>query len=441
MRRYAVNLVGLRHSLTRNEVVMLRRIRVLIVSIFLASFSLSLSQSQTDPNQSPRYFQAFPLLFEKYSGENGYEDLVLAGDLLARTPLFEDANDLDSLLPKKRLILQDQAVSRVLQMVHEGLLKPVHDPRDHAKLDENTIFPELARFRKLVRLMAMKEYVLLADGNTAGAIEIMRDGMKMAYDIQGGTLITGLVGITIDAIVINSVAKHFDQLSMRNCDLILNIVREAKERDSKLSYIVMKEKEFALRMLSSLKDRRKLNELLTVSYADPLHPSPEELLEANLNQNVMDGLNKNPDGVDSLVNQATILLTQESERYEANLKLPRNKRSKIPESDPNSSPAARVYDKISVRPHTVLDRYDRQEAQLRLLGAHASIIRFRWNHDRLPESLMELKTDRLFNLELLTDPYTGNPFIYKKVGSQYDIHSAGGENGEISLPYARKTTP
>ena len=416
-------------------------VSILIVSMLITAPCLTLSQTLPDPNQRQPYFQAFPLLFNRYSGENGYEDLVLAGDLISRTPLFEDPKDLDPLLPKKRLILQDQAVSHVLQMVHDGLLKPVFDPRDHAKMDENTIFPEFAGFRKLARLMAMKEYVLLADGNTSGAIEMMRDGMKMAYDIQGGTLISGLVGIAIDAIVVSAIAKHFDQLSMRNCDLILNIVREAKERDSKLGYIVSKEKEFALRMLSSLKDKRKLGELLTVSYADPLHPSPAEMLETYFNQSIIDGVNKNPIGADSLVNQATTLLTQESALYEANLKLPRNKRNKIPEFDPNSSPAARVYDKISVRPTTILDRYDRQETQLRLLGAHASIIRFRWNHARLPETLMELKADRLFNLDLLTDPYTGNLFVYKATGAQYDLHSAGGENGEIALPYVKPSIP
>ena len=420
---------------------MIRIIRVLIVSFFFTALALSCSQSQPDPNQRQSNFQAFPLLFKKYSGENGYEDLVLAGDLLYKTRVLEDLKEFEPLLPKKRLILQDQDVSRVLEMVHDGLLKPVYDPRDHAKLDETTTFPEFAGFRKLARLMAMKEYVLLADGNTSGAIEMMRDGMKMAYDIQGGTLISGLVGIAIDAIAISPIAKHFDQLSMRNCDLILSIVREARERDSKLVYIFRKEKEFALRMLSSLKDRQKLSELLTVSYADPLHPSPEELLEASQNQSVLDGIDKNPMGADSLLDQAATLLNQESERNEANLKLPRSKRSKIPEVDPNSSPAARVYDKISVRPNTVLDRYDRQEVQLRLLGAHASIIRFRWNHDRLPDSLMELKADRLFNLELLTDPYTGNLFVYKTVGMHYDIHSLGGENGEIALPYVPKPTP
>ena len=69
-------------------------VSILIVSMLITASCLTLSQTQPDPNQRQPYFQAFPLLFNRYSGENGYEDLVLAGDLISRTPLFEDPKDL-----------------------------------------------------------------------------------------------------------------------------------------------------------------------------------------------------------------------------------------------------------------------------------------------------------------------------------------------------------
>lgn len=84
--------------------------------------------------------------------------------------------------------------------------------------------------------------------------------------------------------------------------------------------------------------------------------------------------------------------------------------------------------------------------RLQLLAVHAAIRRFRWENDRLPKSLDEMK----IALRLATDPFTAKPLLYKPdgVGIQYDLASAGalvpGEDGKpdtrkpITLPRERR---
>jgi hypothetical protein len=47
------------------------------------------------------------------------------------------------------------------------------------------------------------------------------------------------------------------------------------------------------------------------------------------------------------------------------------------------------------------------QARARLLACHAGVLRFRWEHDRLPKTLEELRLG-----PLATDPYSGEPFRY-----------------------------
>jgi hypothetical protein len=49
--------------------------------------------------------------------------------------------------------------------------------------------------------------------------------------------------------------------------------------------------------------------------------------------------------------------------------------------------------------------YDQTRA--RLLACHAAVLRFRWEYERLPKTLEELRLG-----PLATDPYSGEPFRY-----------------------------
>ena len=410
---------------------------LLLVSISLASNSLG--QASPPINQNKPQFEAiFPQLFSRYTGSNGYEDLVLAGDLIRSSPAQGHQENIVT-LTQKRLVVQDEKISRAIQMVHEAVQKPIINPRDLGKIDENTTFKEFSLFRNMARVMAMKEYVLLSDGYVSSAIDIMFDGLKLANGTQKGTLIAGLVGIAIDAIMLQPIAKHFDQLSVRNCDQILGAVRQALEWDSGALQMFNVEQALNLKNVEAMRDKAKLDEFLKTSFDKPNQPSAEELLENAENQPLRDQAARSQEALNSLIDGAIALSKKQYALARANLELPYFKRAKITEPDPNSSLAALLYSKSYFKMTNAMNKYTQFEAMLHLLGTHASIMKYKWNHDALPGSLKDLQTDRLYAPEILSDPFTGKPLIYKLIGKQYDLSSAGADGEGYYLPFRKKT--
>jgi hypothetical protein len=64
----------------------------------------------------------------------------------------------------------------------------------------------------------------------------------------------------------------------------------------------------------------------------------------------------------------------------------------------------------------------RQQAYARQLACHAAILRYRWEHDRLPASVEGLKLD-----DKAIDPFIGKPFVYKVQDRKYTLESVGPE--------------
>ena len=80
-------------------------------------------------------------------------------------------------------------------------------------------------------------------------------------------------------------------------------------------------------------------------------------------------------------------------------------------------------DAISMTPSSVSDRYTQIVAQMHLLAIHAAIRKYRWENDRLPKALEELKPER--DNGLIADPFTGELLVYKPNGDQYELFSVG----------------
>lgn len=188
-----------------------------------------------------------------------------------------------------------------------------------------------------------------------------------------------------------------------------------------------------------MKDKAKLDEFLSTSFADANHPSAEELVENAANQPLRDQGAKSPQALNSLIDETLVLSKKQYALSKANLELPYSKRAKITEPDPNSSLAALLFSKSYFSMTTALNKYIQLEAMLHLLGTHASIMRYKWNHNALPGSLKDLETDRLYAPEIISDPFTSKPLIYKLIGEQYDLFSAGADGDGYRLPYRKKS--
>src|SRR5262249_2182542 len=78
----------------------------------------------------------------------------------------------------------------------------------------------------------------------------------------------------------------------------------------------------------------------------------------------------------------------------------------------------------------ILDRHAQQQSLARMLACHAAIRKFRWENDRLPTSLVELKLGAL-----AIDPFSGQPLGYKTLTlTTYRLEAIGplarDENGK-----------
>jgi hypothetical protein len=374
-------------------------------------------------------------LFPKTTGLNGYEELVMAADLVRNNQALEQAQQEGAPLAAMRHALADKDLHRALQLLHEGLEKPIASPRDMDQVDEYTTLPELAQFRALARLLKIQQYVSLADGHVGQAIDSMWEGLRLGYKIQQESLISGLVGISIDIIVLDGLAQHLDQLALWDCDRIIQRSQEWLKTPSPLLHVVKNEHQFSQRYLRKFHDdSEKLLKQLeedTQRSNQPVDPAKLELEHY---------INDHPTAVGALVDQTMALANKNYEATLTNLSLPYWQRKSLARNS-RASMADRLADFVLADYDRVLDRYDTEQARVHLLGVHAAIHRFQWQKNRLPNSLGELSLD-----DLIQDPYTGKPLVYIPGGDRYELYSAGpqgdrpaaGSGGPVTLPLKRK---
>jgi hypothetical protein len=359
----------------------------------------------------------FVKLFPNPTGLNGYEDLVRAGDILQNSPVWQalehPAGEEPPTLAMKRRAIADPIVRAALEALRAGLQKPITSP--HAKLDDETVFPELAPFRSLARLLGHEIYVQLADGRVTQAIETLGLALKFGYVIQQDTVLSGLVAIAVDAIAIRPIGDHLDQLSVRDCDKLLAVAREWLELPDPAIAIIQKEKKLAMETFNKYKaDPPKLLKLL-----DPGVQTTETRQRFDeLHQTFA----ANPNAATGIFEDSARILSGQYDQAIENVNRPAWDRKPYPpvdQSTPGGFLAAEFGGgQILTR---ILDRYTREQAQVQLLGIHAAIHRRIWELNSPPDSLIELKLGKL-----IIDPFSGRPFEYKRLeGSRYTLSSIG----------------
>ena len=395
--------------------------------------SKAMAQTQQTPPVAPQP-SAFSRLFTKYTGQNGYEDLVVAGDLAHDNALATAAEQTTATLKEMRKALEDPNIDRALKLVRVGLDKPIESPRASARLDENTILPEYPEFRELARLIAVEEHVALADGQVSRAIDAMRDGLRLGYIVQNETLIGGLVGISIDAIVLEKIATHFDQMALRDCAHVITIAQEWLKLPNRMEPVVTMEHQTLRNMLTDWKsDPERLRNIVKMMQPKDQPTSESDIAAIELS-NYVNGANPT---IPALIDEAGAIADREDALLLAEMRKPTWQRKQPNPAELRSSMAHRLYGLVSPTYSQALGRFDTEAAKIHLLGVHGAVRKFRWENNRLPTSLAELKLP-----SLTTDPFTGVPLVYKVTGDRYELNSTGqtsnasgsGNTGPIFLP-------
>ena len=346
----------------------------------LVMFALPLVSHAQEP-PAPSIFQQ---LFPQPTGQNGYEEIVAAGETLAKSKLLVDGeqkglNTLD--LPRKRAIVGDPPVQDALALFRQGLTKPLHTPRDK---QQEAAFKAFALYRRLARVLALEQYVACADGRVGVAIDDLQDGLRLGYAVQSDALIGGLVGVAIDSLTTSAMTRHLDQLSEKDCRRVILLARAWQEAPDPAIEAVGAEREQVLKNMEA---------------QFPASPDfPKERVLAGMRARL--------------------------DHYAENLKRPVWERKPPPPLQGEKLVAdyvnalAQTLDPVFENTQTA---FVKDQARMQVLGVHAAIRKYRWDHDSLPASLEVLKLGRL-----VVDPFTGKPLKYRVSSpTTYELTSDG----------------
>jgi len=386
---------------------------------FCAGSVLAQAQKPAPPVPDP----AFPKLFTKYTGQNGYEDFVVAGDLVRANPVLLNVDKSTATLKELRAALEDANISRALKLVRTGLDKPIESPRDPAKMDEDTLLPEYGEFRSLARLMGVEIQVYLADGQVGRAIDCMRDGLRFGYVVQNETLIGGLVGIAIDSVVLEKFAAHFDQMALRDCIHVTTVAQEWLKQPGRSEVVMTAEHNGLTNMLEGWKsDPERLRKMVKEMLPKDGPQSDSDVAAIELN----DFVNSSGAAIPAMLDQVLEIAKREDGARLIEIRKPAWERRPVQVKKPElrDSMASRLYGLVSPAYGQVVGRFDMEIARIHLLGTHGAIRRFRWENGRLPSSLAELNLPAM-----CTDPFTGGPLVYKIAGDRYELNSTGPKDG------------
>ncbi len=361
----------------------------------------------------------FEQLFPHPTGDNGYEDVVRAGDLIFRNNLLDAATDREATLTQKRAALALPETQRALATTRRGLNRQIIQS-PFTDYNAGTLFPHFAPVRALARLLSLEQYVLLADGKTAQAVDNLFDGLRLGNLVKGEVLIGGLVGVAVDAIVVSALAKRLDALSARDCDRLTAGVREyMAQPDPVIDAFVNEKQMFVTSFLTEL--RRD-----PAAFAQGLAPTFEEgeTLDAETAAVIagVQRLGRDKAARDAFADAVERQFDAASAQAIASLRDPSAPPPKPPTGAERASLTYRLT-QMSMPVYTqAASKFQTIRTQTQLLGVHGAIRRFRWEYNRLPETLAELT----WAGDLLRDPFTGKPLLYKRIGgTTFELSSAG----------------
>lgn len=350
------------------------------------------------------------------TGKNGYEELVRAVDVLRTSKLLAKAENRQgegATLAYRRAVLQEKLVQEALRLVRIGLSKAVMSPREAP--GTTTLYPEFAGFRRLARLLQIQQYVLLADGRVQEALGVARQGLRLGSVIQTDTLISGLVGLAVNALATSPLSAQLDQLSARDCEALFQLCREWLAQPDPVVRIFEAEQRFG---------RRALDEMLAEirkQGAEGLKGVLGEEDDSEEVKRLQAQVPRTPQEIERFRQDTLAQMERFYGQQLAELRKPLWQRQPV-EPKADGTLAAGLISALVPTFHQASISYARDQARIRLLACHAAVLRYRWEHDRLPATLAELNLR-----ELTEDPFTGEEVKYEVQGRRYRLYSVGPE--------------
>lgn len=420
------------------------RTRRLLLS-FLASVFVPLTAFADDEKPEPKP-KVFEKLFPRPTGTNGFEDLVRAGEGVRRVEeTLADSGETFS-LARRRQFLAHPTCREAATLLRVGLGKSLEFPRQDPLADD--IYLSFAPLRALSRLLAAEIYVACADGRTDVAARTAGEGLALAYPLKGVSVVSGLTARAIEAIVLVPLVRARDGWSVRDCQYLIRLAEQRLALPDPAPDALNAERATTLRAIDRWREKPdEWCDSIEKQYApyEEGEPEPSQLQRA---RSIAGSLRSDATLRERILREMADAVRYHFDRANDLLHDPTGRMVLAPPPGANPGehsmmPFLRETFLLEA-PGTVV-RGIEARVGLQLLAVHAAIRAFRWETNRLPKSLEELR----LAANLITDPFTKAPLLYKpeEEGTDYEVASAGalfpGEKGKpdarerITLPWTR----
>jgi hypothetical protein len=393
---------------------------------------------------------AFAPTFPRPTGQNGYEDIVAAADLIRDNAALDAALAPDATLMQKRAVLASSVCRQALALARQGLARPIltspllatgnSDAPGEATSSQRRDMPLVAR---LGGLFVVEQYVLAADGRAGAAVDSFNDTLRLTDAVRGDGGLASLYAAQIDQASLEAIACHMAQWSWKDCDRLLALIQQRLRAWPDLGIAALEG------------DRRQ-----RLARLDSVRTTLEAITPATLEAALHRDGGGDTSGTISALYQRWIALGAEPDRHRAAFAALRDRLQRIyqrleaanpyqaspPEMLGTAVPSAAA---TADQADTAMDGADRavtdfvdaylvvtlpdlsrvrshfarEDVSLRLLAVHAALRRYRWEYGHLPASL----TDLPLPAALATDPCSGGSWQYRRSADAagYTLSSVG----------------
>ena len=363
-----------------------------------------------------------------------YEARTEPGEELGTRPSLDRYQTAKKYADYSQLQLRREALriaGSALDLLAKGNKKQVFDPR--TKLDWSTLFPELSEMRALARLASAGAYVAYADGQPSRGNQYLLDVFELGDNLSRGVLISRLVAVSIHSVAFATYERLLPAMTQNDAEKIIAAVPEWVSDPPAAVVCLAAEFEFINRSLDSMFERvEDAERFVLTEKATNAEKTASEFLRR------MTEADKR-----RVVQICREHLAKQQERLVATYRRPES------EWDLPIDPIEDYPENRSVRSAEDMGLYVseivspafseigsvevRNRTQFRLLRLSAAVVRFKWEHDKLPATLLEGVGENN-----LADPASGDKFQYEVQGTGFRVWSKGTpRTGEIGLRYVR----
>lgn len=381
------------------------------------------------------------------TGKNGYEQLVQAVDILQASrfstyepmiasltapeePTPESAQAWQELAKRtylQRVRLVTDRNSRVRELVLDAVKRPIFDPR--SKADFDTLFPELAGFRGIARFIKLDLYRAFADGQHDAAMDLAIAGLDAFDQSARGILIEYLVGLACHAIVFSAIEEQLPQFSQRDATRLEQAVLSLLQRKPAVRDAIEIEFRVSTMGLDKALSQTRSAEELVKMLGDDDKSKALKLLKTMSEADLI----RVREGVKTRFAELGRQIVARFDGDEAAWAASEDEEPPMRDWSSVNGLVGAIADSLVPVFAQVGRTAAVRSTQLRLLAIAASVVRFRWEHNRLPASVEEA-----VGPARALDPLAKEKFEIRRSPDGWAIISKGTkQTGEVTLRYRR----